>query len=160
PVTANLFPLLGVEPVLGRDFLPEEDRPQGAKVALISFGLWQRRYGADRSVIGRGIRLDGETFQIVGVMPRGLTFPDRSDVWVPIAFRANQLIQRGNHYLRVFARLKPHTSVESAQQEMTGIAAQLAARVPCDQHWNWRRGGRSSRAIPREHSARLVGTHV
>ena len=105
PVTANLFPLLGMTPVLGRNFLPEEDRPGGPKVAMLSFRLWQQRYGADWSVIGRGIRLDGETYQIVGVMPRGFTFPDRSDVWVPIAFRPDQLAQRSNHYLKVYARL-------------------------------------------------------
>src|SRR6266700_2064752 len=79
PVTANLFPLLGLEPILGRNFLPEEDQPSGPKVALLSFGLWQRRYGADRSVVGRGIQLDGATYQIVGIMPRGFTFPERSD---------------------------------------------------------------------------------
>ncbi len=135
PVTANLFPLLGVEPMLGRNFLPEEDRPAGPKVALLSFGLWQRRYGADRSVIGRGIRLDGVTYQIVGVMPRGFTFPERSDVWTPIAFRPDQLAQRSNHYLQVFARLKPGVTVETAQREMTGIAAQLAREYPDTNAW-------------------------
>jgi putative ABC transport system permease protein len=63
PVTANLFPLLGVAPALGRNFLPEEDRPGGPKVAILSFRLWQQRYGAERSAIGRGIRLDGETYR-------------------------------------------------------------------------------------------------
>jgi predicted permease len=130
PVTANLFPLLGVAPVLGRNFLPEEDRPGGQKVTILSFRLWQQRYGADRSAIGRGIRLDGETYQIVGIMPRGFIFPDRSDVWVPIAFRPDQLAQRSNHYLKVYARLKPGVTVESAQREMAGIAAQLAHEYP------------------------------
>ena len=130
PVTANLFPLLGVGPVLGRNFLPEEDRPGGPKVAILSFRLWQQRYGADRSAIGRGIRLDGETYQIVGIMPRGFIFPDRSDIWVPIAFRPDQLAQRSNHYLEVFARLKPGLTVEIAQREMAGIAAQLAHEYP------------------------------
>ena len=135
PVTANLFPLLGVTPVLGRNFLPEEDRPGGPKVAMLSFRLWQQRYGADRSVIGRGIRLDGETYQIIGIMPHGFIFPDRSDVWVPIAFRPDQLAQRSNHYLNVFARLKPGVTVESAQREMAGIAAQLAREYPATNAW-------------------------
>src|SRR5262249_52245937 len=135
PVTANLFPMFGVEPVLGRNFLPEEDRPGGPKVALVSFGLWQRRYGADRSVIGRGIRLDGESYRIVGIMPRGFTFPERSDIWTPIAFSPAQLTRRGSHYLRVFARMKPGVTVESAQREMTGIAAQLAREYPDTNKW-------------------------
>jgi len=135
PVTANLLPLLGVTPVLGRNFLPEEDLPGGPKVALLSFGLWQRRYGADRSVIGRGIRLDGETYQIIGIMPRGFTFPERSDIWVPIAFRPDQLAQRTNHYLLVLARLKPGVTVESAQREMAVIAAQLAREYPDTNAW-------------------------
>jgi putative ABC transport system permease protein len=135
PVTANLFPLLGVTPVLGRNFLPEEDKPGGPKVAILSFRLWQQRYGADRSVIGRGIRLDGGTYQIIGIMPRGFIFPDRSDVWVPIAFRPNQLAQRSNHYLNVFARLKHGVTVESAQREMAGIAAQLAREYPATNAW-------------------------
>src|SRR5260221_534213 len=135
PVTANLFPMLGVEPVLGRNFLAEEDRPGGPKVALLSFGLWQRRYGADRSVIGRGIRLDDETYRIVGVMPRGFTFPERSDIWTPIAFSPAQLARRGTHYLRVFARLKPGVTVEGAQRDMTGIAAQLARDYPNTNKW-------------------------
>jgi predicted permease len=130
PVTANLFPLLGVAPVLGRNFLPEEDRPGGPKVAILSFRLWQQRYGAGRSAIGRAIRLDGETYQIIGIMPRGFIFPDRSDVWVPIAFRPDQLAQRSSHYLKVYARLKPGVTVESAQREMAGIAAQLAHEYP------------------------------
>jgi putative ABC transport system permease protein len=134
PVTANLFPLLGVAPALGRNFLPEEDRPGGPKVAILSFRLWQQRYGAERSVIGRGVRLDGETYQIVGIMPHGFIFPDRSDVWVPIAFRPDQLAQRSNHYLRVYARLKSDVTVESAQREMAGIGSQLAHEYPAPIH--------------------------
>jgi predicted permease len=135
PVTANLFPMLGIEPVLGRNFLAEEDRPGGPKAALLSFGLWQRRYGADRSVIGREIRLDDESYRIVGIMPRGFTFPERSDVWTPIAFSPAQLARRGTHYLRVFARMKPGATLESAQREMSGIAAQLAREYPNTNKW-------------------------
>jgi predicted permease len=135
PVTANLFPLLGVEPVLGRNFLPEEDRPDGPKVALLSFGLWQRRYGSDRSIVGRGIRLDGATYQIVGIMPRGFTFSERSDIWIPMAFSPAQLARRTNHYLRVYARLKPGVTLEGAQSEMAGIAAQLAREYPESNTW-------------------------
>jgi|SRR5579871_4774941 len=87
-VTADLFPVLGVTPVLGRQILPEEDRPGGARVALISHKVWEQRYGGDRDVLGRKILLDRVPYEIVGVMPDGFTFPDRSDVWVPLGLKA------------------------------------------------------------------------
>ena len=77
PVTANLFPLLGVSPILGRNFSAEEDRPGGARVVLISYGLWQRRFAGDVSVVGRDIWLSNQKYQVLGVMPRGITFPER-----------------------------------------------------------------------------------
>src|SRR6266849_5309894 len=73
-VSANLFSLLGVQPILGRTFLPNEDEP-GNRVVILSHGLWQRRFGADRGVIGRTVTLDGKEFQVIGVMPPRFTFP-------------------------------------------------------------------------------------
>jgi putative ABC transport system permease protein len=130
PVTANLFPLLGVSPLLGRNISAEEDRPGGPRVALISYGLWQRRFGADRGVVGREILLNGEKFQVVGVMPRGIRFPEHSEVWVPLALGPREFATRDSHYLRVFARLKPGSSLAQAQREMAGVAAQLAREYP------------------------------
>lgn len=132
PITANLLPLLGVSPVLGRNFLPEEDQPGGAKVAIISAALWQRRYGADPAILQRRIRLDGEPYQIVGVMPQGFTFPERFDIWVPMALTPEQWNQRGNHYLRVVARLKPGVTLEAASRDMSAIARQLAREYPVE----------------------------
>lgn len=130
PVTANLFPLLGVSPILGRDFSAQEDQSGGAKVALIGYGLWQRRFGGDRGVVGRQIWLNGEKYQIVGVMPRGITFPEQSQLWVPLALSPQQLAVRDSHYLRVFARLRPRVSLAQAQREMADLAAQLAREYP------------------------------
>jgi len=130
PVTANLFPLLGVSPILGRHFAPEEDRPGARKVALISYGLWQRRFGGAASALGRDVRLDGVPHRIVGVMPRGFAFPERSDVWVPIGFTSRQLAMRDNHYLRVFARLKPGVTLVRARRDMARVAADLAREYP------------------------------
>ena len=129
-VTANLFPLLGAVPVLGRQIAPEEDRPGASRVVLISNGIWQRRFGGEPSAIGKNLYLDRVPHRIIGVMPRGFAFPDRSEVWVPIAFTAQRLAVRDSHYLRVFARLKDGVSVEEAQREMNRVALQLALEYP------------------------------
>lgn len=129
-ITANLFPLLGASPVLGRNIAPEEDQPDAAKVALISHGLWQRRFSGDRSVLGRDLLLDRVPYRVIGVMPPGFAFPDRTDVWVPIAFTARQLAVRDSHYLRVFARLREGVSLADAQRDMARVAAQLAIDYP------------------------------
>jgi predicted permease len=130
PVTANLFSLLGVSPVIGRHISPDEDRPGAPKVALISYGLWQRRFGGDSAVLGGDLHLDRVPHRIIGVMPPGFAFPDRSDVWVPIAFTSRHLMMRDNHYLRVFARLKHGVSVADAQRDMARIAAELSIDYP------------------------------
>src|SRR5205823_9961476 len=84
-VSASLFRLLGVEPQLGRAFRPEEDKPGANHVVMMSYGLWQRRFGGDRGVIGKPIDLNGESFTVVGIMPGGFQFPTRNDqLWVPI----------------------------------------------------------------------------
>jgi putative ABC transport system permease protein len=130
-VSASLFPLLGVDPQLGRAFLPEEDQPGANHVVILSHGLWQRRFGSDPAIIGRTINLDSQSFTVVGVMPRGFQFPSRTDqLWVPIAFNAKEAGQRGSHYLEVIARMKPGITLQQAQVEMTTIATRLQQQYP------------------------------
>ena len=130
-VSGNLFQLLGVEPQLGRAFLPEEDRAGANHVVILSHGLWQRRFGSDPAIVGRPINLDGQSYAVVGVMPKGFEFPSRTDqLWVPIAFTSKEAEQRGNHYLAVIARMKPGISLENAQAEMTTIAKRLEQQYP------------------------------
>ncbi|HLL74582.1 MAG TPA: ABC transporter permease [Pyrinomonadaceae bacterium] len=130
-VSASLFPLLGVEPQLGRAFLPQEDAPGANKVVVIGHGLWQRRFGGDPKIVGRQINLNGENHEVVGVMPAHFQFPDPKDeVWAPIAFTQQQAANRGSHYLQVVARMKPNVSVGQAQAEMTAIAARLRQQYP------------------------------
>ena len=130
-VSASLFPLLGVEPQLGRAFRPEEDKPSANQVVVMSYGLWQRRFGADPGIIGKPISLNGKSFTVVGVMPSTFQFPTRNDqLWVPIAFDAKEAGNRGAHYLEVIARIKPRTTLEQAQAEMTTIAARLEQQYP------------------------------
>ena len=129
-VTANFFSVLGVQPLLGRPFTEEEDRT-GAPVAVVSFALWQRRYGGDPSVIGRKILMNDNPFQIIGVMPKPFVFRSRDiDYWVPIHFTPAQAVQRNSHYLNVVARLNPGVSTPAAAADMTAIAASLKQQFP------------------------------
>jgi len=130
-VSASLFLLLGVEPQLGRAFRPEEDKPDANHVVMMSYGLWQRRFGGDPGIIGKPINLNGESFTVVGVMPQGFQFPTRNDqLWIPIAFDAKEAGNRGSHYLEVIARIKPGTTLQQAQIEMTTIAARPQQKYP------------------------------
>jgi putative ABC transport system permease protein len=130
-VSASLFPLLGVEPHLGRVFLPEEDQPGAHRVVLISHGLWQRRFGGEANIVGRSLTLNGESFTVVGVMPKGFQFPNRgAELWVPIAFSTQEAANRGRHYLEVVARMKQGVTTEQAQAEMSMIATRLQQQYP------------------------------
>ena len=130
-VSASLFTLLGVEPRLGRSFLPEEDQPGGNRVVLLSHGLWQRRFGANEKIIGQQLTLNGESYTVVGVMPAHFRFPAREDeLWVPIAFTQEEAANRGRHYLQVLARMKPGVALEQAQAEMNTIATRLQQQYP------------------------------
>jgi putative ABC transport system permease protein len=130
-VTANFFPLLGVQPLLGRSFLTEEDRPGANKVAVLSYSLWQSRYGADRNILNRDILLNGEKYSVVGVMPASFQFFEKDTrLWVPIALDQEDWANRGGHFLTVVARLKPGVSVSQAQADMNGIMRRIAVDHP------------------------------
>ena len=130
-VTANVFSILGVEPVLGRTFSPDEDRPGQHRVVVLSDGLWQRRFNRDPSIVKRDITLNGESFTVVGVMPRGFFYPQReTELWVPWAMEPEQASGRGDHYLRLIGRLKPGTSLQQANADVQSIAGRLSAEYP------------------------------
>src|SRR5436189_3148693 len=132
-VSANLFELLRVPALLGRTFVPDDDKP-GTHVVLLSYPLWQRRFGSDPAVIGQALTLNGESYTVVGVMPRLVQLPgyeNRNDqLWVPIAFPSEEAAQRGNHFLEIVARLKPGVTLKQAQAEMETISARLAQQYP------------------------------
>jgi putative ABC transport system permease protein len=130
-VTANFFPLLGVKPVLGRTFLPEEDQPQANKVVVINYTLWQQRYGGERSIIGRELLLNGEKNTVVGVMPAGFQFLDsRVGLWVPMALTAERLAERNAHYLTVVARMKAGVTLAQANADIHTIQQRIARDHP------------------------------
>src|SRR6266496_946871 len=129
----NVFTILGVRPMLGRTFLPEEDDPGGQKVVLIGHGLWLRRFGGDAALVGRDIRLNDEKYRVIGVMPPGfhIAFEGKdSEVWVPLAFREQQWAQRGSHFLYVIARLHRGVSLPEARANMNVIMQRLAREYP------------------------------
>jgi predicted permease len=131
--SANLFDTLGVTPVLGRSFREEEDRPGAARVAVISYDLWQHRFGGALDVIHRQIRLDSELYNIVGVMPRNFAYPYRTvKAWVPLQryLDVQQLQSHGNHMLTVIGRLRPGVSVAQARAEIDGIARRFKREHP------------------------------
>jgi putative ABC transport system permease protein len=130
--SANLFRTLGVRPALGRAFQDEEDQPGAARVAIISAGLWQRRFGGAADVVGRTITLDGDPYTIVGVTARTFQLAGAIDVWVPVGpFITPDLMNRNNHPgLVAIARLRPGTNLQGSREDMARVAGQLAADYP------------------------------
>ena len=130
-VTANIFQLLGVNAELGRTFLEEEGRPGHNRVAVLSYGLWQRRFEGDRGVLGRNITLDGISYSIVGVTPPEFRLLDTpSELWIPYTLDAGEVGQRGFRTLRVIAHLKPGGTAAQAQSEMRTIASRIERQNP------------------------------
>lgn len=131
-ITANLIPTLGVAPLLGRGFLAEEETGGHNRVALMSYALWQRQFGGDQSVINQTIQLNGESYTVAGVMPRGFQFLGR-DLWVPLVLDPSKepwRADRANRNLAVFGRLKPNVTIDQANSESNLIAGRLSEQHP------------------------------
>ena len=130
-VSANVFSILGVQPALGRTFLPNEDQPGQHRVVVLSHALWQRLFNQDPSLVNRNITLNGETFTVVGVMPRSFFFPEREvELWIPWAMEPDQASGRGDHYLALVARLRSNSTVAQANHDLETIAGRLSAEYP------------------------------
>jgi predicted permease len=127
-LSANFLPLLGTPPLLGRTFVPEEGQPGKDRVVVLGFQLWRSKLGADPAILGRVIRLDGQDYTVVGVMPPRFTHPGWSQLWTPLALR--DFSERKLHGLRVAARLRAGVTLERAQAEMDAIARQLESEHP------------------------------
>jgi putative ABC transport system permease protein len=132
-VSANFFDLLGVAPALGRTFKADEDRPGAGRVCLISYGLWQRRFGGDRKIVGAQLTLNGKPYTVVGVLPQDYRYGTQTDVFAPIGLRGDEEVikERDNHPgIYVVARLKDGVTFGQAEAEMKAIAARLAQEYP------------------------------
>lgn len=132
-VSAELFPLLGIQPALGRFFTADEDRPGGSQVVILDHGFWRRRFAEDTNIIGRVIRLDGESVTVVGVMPEqfhDFMLMGNACLWRPIAFTEAQRQERGNHFLKCIARIKTGLSLKQAQAATDILASRQRQEYP------------------------------
>ncbi len=130
-VTGDFFKVMAVRPSLGRTLDSTDTRTVGTHVVVLSDSVWRRLFGADPGIVGRTIRLDAVPYTVVGVMPRGFSYPGGSEYWAPLAFTDHDLTtQRGAHYIDVIARLRPSVSLAQAHAEMTTIWDRLAQTYP------------------------------
>ena len=131
-VTDDFLRIIGVSPVLGRDFTPEDNRPGAEKVALLSDEIWQRDFGSDRGIVGQAIRINGKPATVIGVMPPKFKFPQNEQLWVPL-YNEFPIKPRGAqdaNGVQIIGRLKPGVSVDQANLEAIEIARRLAAEHP------------------------------
>ncbi len=129
-ITPNFCALLGRPPQLGRAFADAEAQSGGDRVALLSDGLWRRRFGADKSIVGRTIKLDAHDYTVVGVMPAGFSFPEQAQVWTPLRLGAAERADYDDCYLRLVGRLKPGATIGQARAELETIGKLAQARYP------------------------------
>src|ERR1700752_174259 len=130
-VSPSLFPMLGVKPIQGRSFSPEEEEEGKDNVLMVSAGFWQRRFGADPNLVGKTLTINGKSRTVVGIMPADFQFYDSGiDIWIPLAFNAKDKDARRTAFLTAVGRLKPGVSLEMAQSDMTGVAARLEQQYP------------------------------
>ena len=140
-VTASFFPMLGVNPVQGRPFTAEEDKPN-SRVAVMSDRLWKRKFSGDTGLLNRTVTIGGHAYTVVGIMPPGFSYLDKTvDVWLPMGFNAQARTPRGR-WMNVAARLKPGVTFEQAQQDMTRVHAALTQMFP-DFNTGW-----TARVVP------------
>ncbi len=129
-VTSDFFEAMGIHPLLGRTFLPDEETLGKDDVVVLSYGLWQRRFASDPHIIGKNLTIDQKKYTVVGVMPHGFNFPVTVELWLPMALSAQAKNARGNHYLLGVGLLRQGVQVSQAQAEMKAIAARLAVAYP------------------------------
>src|SRR5215471_5499873 len=136
-VTTNYFRALGITPVKGRDFLPEEEQTGLAKVAVISESFWQHRLGGSTSVVGQTVTLDGKDHTIIGVVSNTARIYDDTDVWVPLTFESDRMKVRRFHFLRAIGRLKPGVTIQQAKADLDVVSIGLEKLYP-DSNTSWR----------------------
>ncbi|HMG72329.1 MAG TPA: ABC transporter permease [Pyrinomonadaceae bacterium] len=129
-VTPNFLDIVGVKPMLGRGFSAEENQPGKDAVALLTYSLWQRRFGADPNIVNRTISTNGITRTVIGVMPPDFNYPKGAEIYAPLAITPELARSRGNHSYLGIGRLRPGVSIQGAQAEFDNLAAQLEKQYP------------------------------
>ncbi len=124
----------GVKPVIGRDFLPDEDQPGKNHVLILSNRLWQRRFGGDRKIVGQTIRMNGEPYTVVGILPPGQMDRMPNQLWAPLTFKPEQ-VNHDFHWLLVMGRLKPGVSIKQAQADMDAVTKHIGEIYPPNKGW-------------------------
>ena len=127
---AELLPMLGVMPALGRLFAADEDKPGREHVVLLDYGFWKAQMAGDPGIVGRDIKLNGEAYVVIGVLPEGFTFGGDANLWMPLALDRANPNNRGSHYLEVLARLKPGVTVPQASADIDGVVRNLVEKYP------------------------------
>jgi putative ABC transport system permease protein len=128
-ISADAFSFLGVQPILGRQFRPEEDELNAPPVALIGYQVWQEHFGGDRGVVGKIIPINGKQITVIGVMPKGWRFPEICDIWMPLQMEEKDH-PRGNFFLDCIGKVKKGVSIEQARAELEAITARIAVQHP------------------------------
>ena len=132
-VTSDLLPMLGIQPLLGRLFAPQEDRSGASGTVILSYGLWRESFGGDPSILGKRILLDGAPYDVIGVMPGGFAYPRReARLWTAMRFAPDEFEDRNDNYLDVIAKLRPGISIERARAEMLILSKRLRHEYPKD----------------------------
>jgi putative ABC transport system permease protein len=129
-VSANFFETVGVQPQVGRVFLPEEEEPGKDQEIILGHALWEQRYASDPHVIGKNIKVNGKSFTIVGVMSKGFDFPKPAEAWIPLSFDVKEKLRRDSRWLFVLGRLKPGVPFAQGAAEMQSIARRQAEAYP------------------------------
>src|SRR5215469_4144845 len=131
-VSADFFETLGVPPLIGRFFSPEEDQPGHTNVVILSYRFWQEHFGANADIVGHNVTMDGQNYLVAGVMPESFRFPELAQMWTPMGWTDKERAVRGEHHSVVIARLKPGVDVTQAQAEMNTISSRLEQLFPAD----------------------------
>jgi predicted permease len=131
-VSADFFETLGVPPLVGRIFSPEEDQPGHTNVVILSYRFWQEHFGANSDIVGHNVTMDGQNYLVAGVMPESFRFPEFAQMWTPMGWTDKERAVRGEHHSVVIARLKPGVDVKQAQAEMNTISSRLEQLFPAD----------------------------
>ena len=135
-VTPNFFDVLGRKPAMGRNFTAQEGQLGSHRVAILSHGVWQRRFAGNREVLGQTVKMNDELYTVIGVMPPAFQFPSRTEIWTPLAMNLKEWQQRGGHYLNGVGRLKAGATLASAQADLNAIAARAEQQFP-DSNSGW-----------------------
>ena len=129
-VGADFFPALGVEPVIGRGFMQDEEIRGRHQRVVLGYDLWRRRFGGDPGIVGKTVQLDAQPYEVIGVAPAGFTFPQGSQLWAPLSFDQKTAETRTSRYLSVLGHLAPDKTIDDAGAQMAVIADRLAGQYP------------------------------